>query len=465
MSIKQIFDEIKNESSTKQKEVILGKHKDNELLKRVLYSAESPRVKFYLKQIPQYTTTTNPTFGGLGAAIDALSELSSRRLTGHDGINHLTKVLSSLTEDEAFIVERIIDKDCKIGMGTTQINKVIPKLIEDTPYMGAKSFKVDLVNKLFENGKKAYSQIKMDGRYCNAIVCGGDVKLESRQGEETLVEGAQFLKELKNLPKNYELVFNGELTIDGVPRYESNGIIYSIISIQKKLNEGKDATKDLKKLEDKHMSYDKALLSIRFTVWDVIGHDEYVAAKSVVPYSQRLSILNSILVETNTKLVSLIKSKVVSSYAEAMQCFVEAISENEEGTILKAIDGTWKDGKPNWQVKFKKEMNFDLKILGFKYGSKGTKNEYVISTLITESEDGLLKTNPADMDEDTMDFVTENQDKLLGTIVEVKCSGISKDENGNYSALHPVVKHFRDDKNKANTLQECIDIDKASTFL
>jgi ATP-dependent DNA ligase len=463
MKIKEIFDEIKNESSTKQKENILKKYKDNELLKKVLYLAESPRVKFYIKQIPSYNQAIL-TYD-LNKALDALALLSSRHLTGHAGVTHLSSVLSLCETDDAYIIERIIDKDCKIGMGTTQINKVIKDLIEDTPYMGAKSFKQDLVKKLFEKGGKAFSQIKMDGRYCNSIISGGEVKLESRQGETTFVEGAEFLKELKNISNDFEIVLNGELTIDGVPRYESNGIISSIISIQKKLNNGEDASKDLKKLEAKHMPYNKALLSIRFTVWDVINHDEYVAAKSSTPYNERLDRLNKILSDANTKMVSVIKNKIVSSYDEAMADFVEAVTNNEEGTILKSTNGAWKDGKPNWQVKFKKEMNFDLRIVGFKYGTKGTKNEHVISTLITESEDGLLKTDPAGMDEDTMEYVTNNQEKLKGTIVEVKCSGISKDEKGNYSALHPVVKHFRDDKTKANTLKECIEIDKASTFL
>ena len=52
MDIKGILDEIGNESSTKQKMVLLGKYKDNETLKRVLYLANSGRIKFYIKQIP-----------------------------------------------------------------------------------------------------------------------------------------------------------------------------------------------------------------------------------------------------------------------------------------------------------------------------------------------------------------------------------------------------------------------------
>ena len=303
----------------------------------------------------------------------------------------------------------------------------------------------------------------MDGRYCNAIVRGGEVELESRQGEPTLVDGADFLKELRLFPKNFEFVFNGELTIDGVSRYESNGIISSIISIQKKIKEGKNPKKDIEKLEDKHMPYETALQSIRFTVWDVIGVNEYFNGKSDVTYDLRLASLKVMLLERHTTMISLIENVEVSSYAEAMKCFQDALKRNEEGTILKSTKGTWKDGKPNWQVKFKKEMNLDLKIVSYNYGTG--KNAKLISSINVESSDGLLKTSPTGIKEDMMQYVTDNQEKLSGSILETKCSGISQDEYGNYSVLHPVFKHLRDDKITANSLQECIDIDKASTFL
>jgi hypothetical protein len=41
------------------------------------------------------------------------------------------------------------------------INKIIPKLIEETPYQGAKSFSVKGAMKLFEKGKAVMSQLKL----------------------------------------------------------------------------------------------------------------------------------------------------------------------------------------------------------------------------------------------------------------------------------------------------------------
>jgi len=405
----------------------------------------------------------------LEQALGMLMEIANRDITGQNAIDKLTIWLENVSADDAYIIERIIDKDCKIGMGTTFINKVFKGLIEETPYMGAVSFDEKKARKIFDKGAKGISQVKMDGRYCNAVIRGGDVELESRQGEPTILTGAKFLEELSNFE---DCVLNGELTMDGVPRYESNGIIASLIDISKNKGIRSDAETERKitNFEDKHGSFTGALESIRYTVWDTITVDEYFAKESSTPYKERLETAASYIYVAKPTMVRIIESKEVNSYAEAMEHFQEVLASEvngvpQEGTILKDSNGTWKDGKPSWQIKLKIEMNVDLKIVGFNYGTKGTKNENVISSLVCESSCGKLKTRPQGLKEDLMIEITENQENLLGTIIEVKCSGLSFDNTGAYSLLYPAFKHFRDDKSEANSLDECIEIQNAAIGL
>jgi len=98
-----------------------------------------------------------------------------------------------------------------------------------------------------------------------------------------------------------------------------------------------------------------------------------------------------------------------------------------------------------------------LKIVGYNYGTKGSKNEFLISSIDVESSCGLLKTSPSGMNEDMMKHITENQDNLLHTIMELKCSGLSQDRYGNYSLLYPSFDRLRDDKDVADSLQDVID--------
>lgn len=462
MTIKQIFDEIASISGDKAKIEILGKYKDNELLKRVLYMANSKRVKFYLKQIPEYTCDGDSMFT-LDEALTEIQKIADRVHTGGTAINFLKQVLSCLTPDDAYIIERIIEKDCKIGMGTTFMNKVFKDLIEDTPYMGAISFDEKKARAIFAKGARGISQIKMDGRYCNAIIRNGEVELESRSGETTHVTGAKFLTELANFE---DCVLNGELTMDGVPRYESNGMIASIIDICGKKDERteKEHTKKLDAFEKKHGSFEKALNSIRYTVWDTITIDEYFNKSSKVPYLNRLGNVERIISESGSTMVKMIESRMVHSYKEAMDHFQEVLATEvdgvpQEGTILKSELGEWKDGKPTWQIKMKLEMDVDLIIVGFNYGTKGTKNENVISSLNCETSDGLLKTRPQGIKEDMMKYITENQDNLMGKVVQVKCNGLSHDKDGNYSLLYPAFVMVREDKNTCDSLESIKEIE------
>ena len=463
MKIKEIFDEIATTGGNNAKMDVLRKYVDNELLEVVLYMAKSKRVKFFIKRIPEYTRNTEVT-NELVYAIEQLRSIANREVTGADAANLLRDTLASLEADDAYIVERIIDKDCKIGLGTTFMNKVFKGLIEETPYMGAVSFDEKKARKIFDKGGKGISQVKMDGRYCNAVIRGGDVELESRQGEPTIVTGAKFAEELAQLD---DCVLNGELTMDGIPRYESNGIIASIIDISKNKTERseKENEKKIAEFEEKHGNFDEALAKIRYTVWDRITIDEYFEQKSKVAYSKRAIELNKALKNIETSHVSIVEGIVVNSYEEAIAHFQEILARGDEGTILKAYDGEWKDGKPTWQIKMKLELTLDLVITGFNYGTKGTKNENVVSSLNAETSCGKLKTRPQGLKEDLMIEITENQENLLGTIIEVKCSGLSFDNTGAYSLLYPAFKHFRDDKSEANSLDECIEIQNAAIGL
>jgi len=415
-------------------------------------------VKFYIKQIPEYTrleTHTHPLKG----ALMSLELLSKRTVTGHEAIQHLKEVLMCCEPDDAYIIERIIEKDPKIGLGTRMLNKVWPDLIEKVGYQGCKPYSKDLVEKLFKKYKKVFSQLKLDGQYVNIIIDDSVPFLESRQGEPTNLENPKFLEELKKLPDG---VLNAELTIDGIERYKSNGMITSLISIANKKNNGENVSKEILKFESKHMPYRDALDLIRVTAWDLLTLEEYYSRNCTRIYDDRLEELNKVL--SGFEMLSVVETRVVKNKEEAMAHFEEVLSRNLEGTVLKAADGLWVDSKPTYQIKLKKEVKLDLRVVGFSYGDKGTKNENVISSLVVQSEDGLLKATAGGIDEEGMEDITNNQDNYLNTIAEIKCNGVSITEKG-YSLLHPrYIKSRIGDKDIANTLEECLEIHKASSL-
>lgn len=467
--IKEIFDEIAQESGDIAKVAILTSHQENQLIQDVLYNALSKRVKFYIKQIPEYTS--NGKDMGMEWALEQLKELSKKGgLRGGAASLHLADVLSSLNQDDAYVVERIIDKRPKIDMGRTQINKVFTGLIEKTPYMGAKPYEERLIRAILKKGR-AISQIKMDGRYANAIIRGEELEFVSRAGEQTILTGAVFLEELRVLTDEY--VLNGELTVRGVPvRRTANGIVSSLVDIQKKREDrGPEATlkkeqaflkKHAKNFETPIKTFQEALDAIVYTCWDVITVDEYYDKKSTRPYEERLAELEQIIGDANPTRIDLIESRIVTSFKEAMEHFQEALEDGLEGTIVKDLEGEWKDGKPNWQVKMKLDMNVDLKAVELVFGNEGTKNENRISRIKMVSSCGLLVTQPSNMPEELMDDITANPEKYQNAIYEVNCKGLSQNSKGDWSLMHPSIIKERDDKDTFNSLVEAQEIEEAA---
>lgn len=442
--IYNIIEQIAQEPSTNKKEDILREHKDNPVLKLVCYLAESPRIKFYLKQIPEY----NDRLGDkpFDFILKNLDVIYNRELTGYQAVEYLQNCLSDCSsEGDREIIKRIVLKDLRMNLGTKIMNKVWPNLIETTPYQGAKPFSKDLVNKLLNKGK-VVAQLKMDGCYSNAIIYKGSVEFVSRQGEVQHIPTLGFEK----LPDG---VLNGELTLRGFNnRAQANGIIRSIIDIEGKSEErgAKETEKKKKAFEKKNnISYEEALTLIEYTAWDYLTLEEYYDKKSNRPYFRRLGKLYDLG-------VPVVEERILNTFEDIMSYYSEVVNKGLEGIIVKGYDSEWKDGKPNWSIKIKEEIHLDLEIVGYKIGTG--KNHGLVSSVICLSSCGKLRTVPTGMTEEQMKDFTENQKTYLGRILEVKCSGLSQDKEGNYSTLHPVLIEVRNDKEVADSLEEILNI-------
>ena len=98
MNIKTILDEIAAEPGSNAKMDILRKYQDNELLKKVMYAAKSPRIKYYIKQIPEHCFDLSYDYVKLEDALRNLSKLSNREYTGGQASQWLQSILNSLSE-------------------------------------------------------------------------------------------------------------------------------------------------------------------------------------------------------------------------------------------------------------------------------------------------------------------------------------------------------------------------------
>ena len=430
MSVLDILNQLAATPSRNEKIAILKENKKNELLKEVVRVTLDPFTQFYIRKIPAYKNKPICDVD-LWEAMSRLELLSTRQVTGNAGIELLTNLLTVLQPDDAQVVERIIAKDLKCGVSDSTANKIWKDLVPTYPCMLASAFEQKLVDKMVW---PAIAQIKLDGMRFNAVVSGGQVAFRSRNGKELTIESPLFKKAFLDMAESVnmdDVVFDGELLVVNetgqyLDRQTGNGI----------LNKAGKGT----------ISLDEAS-QIRATVWDMIPRLYFVAGKYPVPYSDRFYSLNRAVAALQYNVapyVSLVESVTVENYAHAQKVFEAYYAAGQEGIILKSHDGIWEDKRAKHQIKFKGELECDLKVVGLQEGTG--KYRGMLGAILCESEDGVVKVSVGS------GFNDEHRKTgvPVGSIVAVKYNQRIKNTDGEQSLFLPIFIEVRSDKNKAD---------------
>jgi ATP-dependent DNA ligase len=434
-NIFSIFEQLSSDNSRLAKEAILIKNKNNATLQRVFYLALDPFVQFYIRKIPNYDTKQGFLLS-LEEALDNLSILSDRVATGNSAINHLQFILGSVSKEDAKIIERIIAKDMRCGVSEATVNKIWPGAISTYPVMLASGYDQKLIDKITF---PAYVQLKLDGMRFNAIVKGNTVEFRSRNGKELNIPNPSFAIPFIKMAEHYkaDMVFDGELLIADfagkpVNRQTGNGILSK--SIKGTMSETEAD-------------------NVRATLWDAIPFESFTEGIDKEPYNVRLAKLNNSITHVNNQFtqfrhyVNLVWTKEVNDIHTAQKIFEKFLSEGQEGTILKSKTGIWEDKRSKEQIKFKGELECELKVVDWEEGTG--KNVGRLGALVCESSDGVIRVNVGSgYSDEQRDEYTK---KVIGKIVTVKYNARIKDKSGVESLFLPVFIELREDKDKAES--------------
>lgn len=423
MNINAFLESLADNPSRKFKIDQLTNFRDNETLREVVRLALDPFTQFYIRKIPKYTRTQHSPIG-LRWAMDQLSALSSRQVTGNAAIDFLSNLLASLDTEDAKVIERIIKKDLKCGVSTATANEVWVNLIMDYPVMLCSPYEEKIVNNFTF---PAYVQLKMDGMRFNAIVRGSSVEYRTRKGKEIQLLG-NLDQEFIQLANGVDCVFDGELLVqteDGAlcDRQTGNGI----------LNKASKGT----------ISKAEADL-VCATIWDLIPYKDFVNGHCPVPYKIRFATLQEM---TLPKKVSLVEHTVVETIDAANVIFEQYLRQGLEGIILKDPNGSWQDKRVKHQVKFKGVLECELRIVAVEEGTG--KYEGMLGSIICQSDDAVVKVNVGSgfNDDQRKEYWKEN---LLDKIVSVKYNNRIVNKKGEDSLFLPIFVEIREDKEHAD---------------
>jgi len=422
ISMTEVFDileDLASNPSRNYKIATLRSNENHKVLREVVRLALDPFTQFYIRKIPAYTPEGN---GCLVEAMDKLFELSQRVLTGNAGIEHLASILTSLSPKNAKVLERIIAKDLKCGVSIATANDVWPGLIMEYPVMLCSGFEQKLIDKI---KWPAMVQLKMDGMRFNAVVRDGAVEFKTRNGKTIDLMG-NLEQEFIQLANGMDVVFDGELLVSNnngvLDRQTGNGI----------LNKALKGT----------ISQTEANL-VRATVWDYIPYAYFTTGHCPIPYKQRFAKLINL-----PEKIKLVESTVVENIDQANDLFKSYYDKGEEGIILKDINQDWQDNRVKHQIKFKGELECDLKVVGWEEGT----GKYVgkLGALICESDDGIIKVKVGSGFNDEDREKIKEQD-VLGKVVAIKYNSRIRSKSEDESLFLPIFLEIREDKNQADS--------------
>jgi len=427
-----IIQELNEDNGSNYKMNVLRKYADNETLQMVLKMAYDSVAFTY--GISMKNVTWPDSFAGtlvLDAALSDLRNLyDTREYTGNEARNHLESMLSQLSEPNAIIIKGIINRDLRINMGRSNINKVFKGLIVKPVYMRCGLYGPKTAKKI--NPEGAFVQLKADGTYREFTVMDGEVSCNSRSGEE--YEYPVIYEELSSYPDGKYI---GELTviIDGVlqDRATGNGLINS----------------------DNPPHAD-----IYLDTWDYVTLDEYAKAankvKGTTPYFNRFERLNEIVGEGKGN-VRVIETHVVNTIQEALQWCSHWMNLGFEGAILKDSEAIFRDGTSPQQLKLKLSIDIDVRITGFIEGTPGTKREETFGSMTFATDDGKIKGSCSGFTDDQLKDFNSRREELVKLVMTVQCNDITQGRENDYFALsHPRFIEIRYDKTDTDTLERAL---------
>lgn len=443
MQVYDILKQIAGTTKKTEKEEILLKHKDNNLLKDCFLLAYSPTIQFYQKSLPVHEDSPEAK-GSLEEGLSDLSNLYERIYTGNHAKAYLQQLLYKTEPLARDVLKRVVLKDLRCGVGANTINKVWKNLIVKPPRLGAASMNDKSLNKM-KSIKNLAIELKSDGSYCSSI-CGEDTTMMSRNGNPMEIVPLQ--KHLSCGAFN-GFALEGELvySLDKATRSEGNGFITKVV-------------KGTASEEEKENTL--------YQVWDCIDIKDYQPkGEYKTTNKDRREILEKMMSdytywcqEVNTEpKVFLINREEYVSVEKAFEIFENYVRDGYEGAIAKDMDCYWKDlGKPTFNIKMKRKEPADLKVVGWYYAETGSKYEDMLGGFYCESECGKIKVSVGSgfSDEERKLFIEEQP-----SIIEVEYDSVTKDKRSHQESLFlPIYKRPRYDKNVADCYQEIIDKQK-----
>jgi DNA ligase-1 len=429
MNYDKFFLQLKRTSSRIDKVDLIKTldHDQVSMLKKIVRAALDTSINYYISDIDLKPIQNFQGVLSLSEAIDRLTVLSSRQLTGNAAKGYLVSLVSQLTVEDALVIQRILKGSLDCGVNASTFNKIWPGLIYEHPYQRCSSFSAA---NLANIELPCISQVKEDGLYLDVMVEETGVTYMTRSGQLVNQYGS-YSKNNRLMQYAAGYVLMGEAMVIGddgeyLPRKEGNGYLNS----------------------DK-VDPDKVVI----VCWDAVPIQHWLDKQSNIPYNIRLGGLSNMISKVAN--FALIDTVLCHSMDALFDHFKANVAAGKEGSVVKNLNGFWADGTSKDQVKLKIEFECDLEIVSIKEGEGKHKGK--LGSVECKTSDGLLVVwaGGGYSDKQREDMFRLRY-MLAGKIMTVRANDVIYTDKG-VSLFLPRFVELRHDKTEADTLDRVVE--------
>jgi ATP-dependent DNA ligase len=385
--IYEIFERLLADNGRLAKEAVLRSEVNNEVLKRVFTLALNPYIRFHVRKIP-YTFLGHGTIT-LEQAMDELSKLSGREITGNAAVAFLENLFNELTEDDAKVLQKIVEKDLKCGVSTATVNKIWPKLIPE--------FEIQLALPYESKKRPARFALepKIDGMRVFVMNEGSVFSFMTRGGRE-LETLDHMIPEINRLMNDRTDYFIDTEVIAGT------GVEDTTSAVKRK---------------------GKAKGNPKLVVFDIGTMEEFHTKKSFKTYDERRAELVELFSKHEAKDLVLNDSIPWDGEDDPEKFITDKFNEwraqKIEGAIVKDRDSLYEFDRTEAWMKVKPLDHTDVVITGYYPGKKGTRNEHRLGGFTFEI-DGVESRVGGGFSDKQRDEFWAIKDEMIGTTIEIE---------------------------------------------
>jgi ATP-dependent DNA ligase len=436
----EVLKAIEADSSTKAKEALL-KRGDSYELRSLLDYTYNPFITFRVNTI-DYPDSYNVVQPDVSVELFALCHLLSKHTTTPAAARGMVKnLLAKCTEDNAKFVIGVFQKDLKIGIGVTLINKAFPDLIPD--------FKVQLALPMEKYDKKKDEMIefwstlqypviieeKFDGMRIIAVCDGESVKFFSREGLE--YDTLDYLA-----PQILALRPGTKFVLDG----EALGIKYNpnCKVAKKNFDAGLhwEFAQGLSMVRAGNMGagtpYPAAEMRefIGYMVWDVIDYDFFNSsgargtAKTLK--DRKIELATMFMHHECNPLPNVLQAESGMAFCrEDIKRVTDSfIANGGEGSMVKRIDRLYEFKRSDAVLKVKEFKTADLLVTDAFEGKPGTKYEGMLGGVVVSDGDVTSEVGSGFDDDQRVElWLRHLRGGLKGSIFEIQYFEITADNS------------------------------------